>query len=163
VGGTVTGLSSGASLTLQNNNTDNLTISADQGFTFTASLTDGQAYDVTVLTQPVGQACTVGNGTGVIDSQGTDITIVTVTCALTSSVGGTVAGLAPGDSVWLQSNGQTLPIAANGSFAFAGILPAGSNYNVTIAIQPAQQTCVLANAAGVVSASAMAQVSIVCS
>jgi hypothetical protein len=61
---------------------------------------------VSVLTQPVGQTCVVGNGAGAVDSSGDNISIVTVTCTVTSSVGGTVAGLASGNGVWLANNGQ---------------------------------------------------------
>jgi hypothetical protein len=163
VGGTVGGLVTGASVTLQNNNTDTLTIAADQGFTFPATLTTGSDYSVTVVTQPVGENCAVGNASGVIDSTADNVANVTVTCSVTSSIGGTVTGLAVGNSVWLSSNGQLLPIATNGAFAFPGVLAAGSNFNVTVSAQPAQQTCVVANGSGVVSTSAMATVFVNCS
>jgi hypothetical protein len=163
IGGTVTGLSPGVSVTLQDNDTDNLTVSSDQGFTFAAALPSGATYNVSVLTQPVGETCAVGNGTGTVDAQVDNVTIVTVTCSVTSSVGGTVAGLAAGESVWVANNGQLLPIAANGPFAFPGRLAAGSPYTVTIAVQPAQQTCVVSNGSGVVSSAGMAGVAITCS
>jgi hypothetical protein len=163
IGGTVTGLSAGTSVTLQDNNTDNLTIANDQGFTFPLSIPSGSSYDVSVLAQPVGQTCQVGNGSGVVDATADNVTIVTVTCALTSSVGGTVAGLAAGNSVSLVlQNGQLLPIAANGAFAFPGLLTPGSSFSVTVAAQPAQQACVVVNGSGVVAAQVMANVSINC-
>jgi hypothetical protein len=164
IGGTVTGLRAGASVTLQDNNIDNLTIAGDQGFTFVTSIPANATYNVSVLTQPVGQSCQVGNASGVIDAAADDVTIVTVTCALASSVGGTVAGLAAGNSVFLAlQNGQLLAIAANGTFAFPGLLASGSSYSVAISAQPAQQTCVLTNASGVVASGAMALVSVSCS
>ncbi|MDB5946702.1 MAG: hypothetical protein JWQ33_1728 [Ramlibacter sp.] len=163
IGGTVSGLSTGVSVTLQDNNTDNLTMSSDQGFTFPTTLGAGVNYSVSVLNQPVGQTCLVGNGTGTIDAFADSISNVTVTCSMTSSVGGTVAGLAAGNGIWLMNNGQLLPIAANGSFAFPGVLAAGSTYNVSISTQPAQQTCVVTNGIGVVSSAAMANVTIRCS
>ncbi|MDB5874281.1 MAG: hypothetical protein JWQ07_3723 [Ramlibacter sp.] len=163
IGGTVSGLAAGTSVTLQDNNSDNLTISSDQGFTFASPVSSGAAFNVSVLTQPVGQTCLVGNGSGTVDVYADNVTIVTVTCSMTSSVGGTVAGLAVGNSVWLMNNGQPLPIAANGPFAFPGLLAPGSNYNVTVLTQPAQQTCAVASGAGVVSSQAMASVAISCS
>ena len=162
IGGTVTGLTPGTSLTLQDNNGSNVTVSADQGFSFPAGLASGASYDVSVLTQPLGQTCTVGNGIGQIDVNGDDVTNVTVTCSLTSSVGVTVFGLLAGNSVTLSENGQSLPIAVSGAFAFPGILPAGTAFTVSVVTQPAQQTCTVLNGAGVVSATAMANVSVSC-
>lgn len=162
IGGTVNGLIAGTSVTLQDNSADNLTLSSNQGFTFPTAVAAGASYDVTVLTQPVGETCSVANGTGIVDSSGDDVTNVAVTCSVTSSVGGTVSGLAAGNSVWLTTNGQTLPIASNGAFAFPGTLPAGTAYDVTVSTQPAQQTCTVANASGTVVADAVAQVSVTC-
>ena len=65
VGGKVTGLS-GTGLVLQNNDTDNLTISADGAFTFATQLASGMAYAVTILTQPAGQICSVTSGSGAV-------------------------------------------------------------------------------------------------
>lgn len=162
VGGTVNGLTPGASVTLQDNLADNLTVPADQGFSFATTIAAGAAYSVTVLNQPVGESCAVSNGAGNIDSFGDDITDVAVTCSLTSSVGGTVSGLAVGNSVLLATNGLQLGVASNGAFAFAGVLPAGTAYDVTIAAQPAQQTCTITNGSGVVASGAVAAVSITC-
>ena len=163
IGGTVTGLAAGASVTLQDNNGDNLTITGDQGFTFGSSVTSGSTYSVSVLTQPVGETCVVGNGSGTVDSLADNVTIVTVVCSVTSSVGGTVAGLAAGQSVWLTENGEQLPIAANGAFAFPGVLPAGASYDVTVSVQPSQENCTVSNGSGVVPAGAMASVAVTCS
>ncbi len=83
VGGTVSGLS-GAGLVLQNNGGDNLAISSIGPFTFAAKLADGSGYNVTVKTQPTGQACTTGANTGTI--AGANITNVTVQCAAAYTV-----------------------------------------------------------------------------
>ncbi len=64
VSGTVSGLS--GTLVLQNNGVDDLTLTADGAFTFATALVDGSAYDVTVLTQPVGQICTITAGSGTL-------------------------------------------------------------------------------------------------
>lgn len=75
IGGSVSGLASGQSVVLQNNGGDDKTVSADGSFTFDTAVLG--AYDVTVLTDPAGQACTVtaGNGTATAD-----VTNVAVTC-----------------------------------------------------------------------------------
>ena len=76
IGGTVSGLT--GSLVLQNNGGDNLTISANGPFTFATNVASGSAYNVTVLTQPAGQYCTVNGGRGQVSSA--SVTNVTVAC-----------------------------------------------------------------------------------
>jgi hypothetical protein len=64
IGGTVSGLISNG-LILQNNGTDNLSISANATtFQFSTPVATGGNYNVTVLQQPVGQFCSVSNGSG---------------------------------------------------------------------------------------------------
>ena len=78
VGGTVSGLT-GAGLVLQNNDGDNRDVAAAEiNFTFVTKINDGGTYKVTVLTQPVGQTCTVTNGVGNV--AGADVSNVAVTC-----------------------------------------------------------------------------------
>jgi len=66
IGGSLSGLGAGKSVVLQNNGGDDLTLSANGGFIFATALGGGNVYDVTVLTQPVDQTCTVSNGTGTL-------------------------------------------------------------------------------------------------
>lgn len=77
VSGTVSGLGAGLSVVLRLNGAIDLTVSADGGLTFGASVATGSAYTVTVLTQPSGQTCSVTNGSG---TSSVNITNVTVTC-----------------------------------------------------------------------------------
>jgi hypothetical protein len=162
IGGSVAGLGPGLSLTLQDNGTDTIAVSANQSFAFPTSLASGAAFNVTVLTQPSGETCSVAGGTGVVDSIADDVTNITISCATTSSVGGVVSGLAPGTSLTLLNNGQLLPIAANGPFAFPGTLPSGSTYDVAVSVQPVGETCVVANPTGSVIAGVEASVSVSC-
>lgn len=78
VGGSVSGLAAGNSVTLQNNLTDNQVINSNSNFTFATQLADGSTYDVTVLTQPTGQSCSVNNGNGTLN--GANVTDVQVVC-----------------------------------------------------------------------------------
>lgn len=64
VGGSVSGIV--GSVTLQNNAGDNLTINADGSFTFPAPVASGGAYQVTVLSQPALQTCSVTSGVGTV-------------------------------------------------------------------------------------------------
>ncbi|CAG9183259.1 NHL repeat-containing protein [Cupriavidus pampae] len=73
VGGMLAGLASSATVILQNNGVDALSLSASGAFTFPTSVTD--VYAVTVGTQPSGQTCTVTNGAGTASANVTDVTV----------------------------------------------------------------------------------------
>ena len=162
VGGTVSGLGSGLSLTLQNNGGDNLTISANQSFVFPASISPNAAYNVTVSNQPTGQTCVVSNASGSIDAMGDNISGISVSCNVTASLGGTLKGLAPGTSVTLSNNGLLLPLDANGSFSYPGLLPSGTVYSVSVSIQPVGETCVVSNPSGVIAENVTSLVTVTC-
>jgi len=159
IGGSVTGLT--GSLTLQNNGADDLTITADGPYSFATSLADGTDYDVTVLSQPVGQNCTVANGTGTLS--GGDVTDVDITCvSVTYTVGGQLSGLS--GSVTLQNNGgDDLVLTADGGFTFSTALNDGSNYDVTVSSQPASQECTVTNGSGTISGADVTDVAVACS
>jgi len=79
----------------------------------------------------------------------------------TFSIGGTVAGSA-GMLTLQNSNGTTLSIAANGSFAFATQMVNGATYNVTVVVPPAAQTCRVSNGYGTVRLSDITHVVVSC-
>jgi hypothetical protein len=105
VTGTVSGLSSGASVVLKNNNTDTLTASANGSFTFPTALVSGASYTVTVGTQPAGESCQVGNGGPAAITA--DVTNVTVTCAPLAPPDNLVAERA------LAQTGLSIALASN--------------------------------------------------
>ena len=76
VGGTVSGLS--GTLILQNNNADDLTVSANGAFTFSTSVDDSSTYSVTVLAHPNNQICNISNGSGVVN--GGEVNSIVVEC-----------------------------------------------------------------------------------
>jgi hypothetical protein len=81
VGGTLTGLPAGDTVTLQDNGSDSLTLSNNGTFTFPTALPDGHAYSVTVsgTSGATPTACDVeANGSGTIS--GTNVTNVAVQC-----------------------------------------------------------------------------------
>ena len=79
VGGTVSGLS-GGSLILINNQTDALSVSSNGPFQFTLTYdSGGGVYSVLLAAQPPGQVCTVANGSGLVTKA--NITNVNVACA----------------------------------------------------------------------------------
>lgn len=166
VGGSVSGLAPGNTVVLQNNGGDDLAVTADGGFVFPAGLADGGTYNVTVLTQPSApnQVCTVTNAGGTLS--GADVDDIEVTCVTqTYTVGGTVSGLAAGNSVVLQNNSSDdLTVGANGSFTFATPLTDGSAYSVTVLTQPTapNQTCAVSNGTGNLSGADVISVQVAC-
>ena len=153
IGGTVSGLS-GTGLVLQNNLGNNLSIGADGAFAFTTPILSGNAYSVTVLTQPTApvQTCTVVSGSGTV--AGADVANVQVNCANdpTYNIGGSVSGLTGAAGLVLQNNlGDNLSIGADGAFIFAIPLLTGLPYSVTVLTQPANRTCTVASGSGTVT------------
>lgn len=171
VGGTLTGLPSGTSVVLQNNGSDNLTLTQNGRFTFNNTLDDDDDYNVTVLTQPAGATCTPTNNTGTINSKGDDVENVLVTCAVTGSITGSVVGLASGANVTLRltltASGNTTDLIVNtaGSFAFSGIQPNGTAFSVSVQGQPAGgQTCsVTSGSPGTVTTGTPTNIVVTCS
>jgi uncharacterized repeat protein (TIGR01451 family) len=150
IGGTVSGLAPGRSVTLrQVTRTNNLVVSANGSFAFSATLTHDAAYEVIVFTQPAGQTCTVSNGAGVATA---DVTDIEVSCVTNSySIGGTLFGLSAGGSLTLQNNGgDDLTLSANGAFVFPTQILFGDPYEVTVSSAPPGQTCFVYNGSGAV-------------
>jgi hypothetical protein len=79
LGGLASGLAQGRSLVLQNNGRDDLALAANGPFIFGAGLQDGSTYAVRILAQPIGQTCTVNNGSGSI--AGAPVHAVQVACS----------------------------------------------------------------------------------
>ena len=82
VGGTLTGLPAGDTVTLQDNGSDNLTLSTNGTFTFPTALPNGHAFSITVSGVFFGgltpTTCTLTNGSGTIS--GANVTNVAVQC-----------------------------------------------------------------------------------
>ena len=78
VGGTVSGLSDGAVVVLQDNGGDDLTVASNGSFTFATPLADGAAYSVTIAKHRAGEVCTLSGGSGTVASA--NVTSVAVTC-----------------------------------------------------------------------------------
>lgn len=147
IGGTVSGLEEGDTLELQNNTSDDLSLTADGTFTFDTEIEDSSTYAVTVLTQPTGKVCAVSDGTGTATANVTNISVVCTTATYT--IGGTVEGLLSETSVVLQNNsGDDLTVSANGSFVFATPIDYNNTYAVTVDTYPAGETCTITNGSG---------------
>ena len=162
IGGTVSGLAADNEVILQNNDGDDLIVSANGFFTFTTPLDDGSAYNVTVLTQPTSpnQTCLVANGSGTVT--GANVTNIVVDCS-PNTIGGTVSGLADGNQVVLQNNGgDDLIVPDDGPFTFDTPLANGSSYNVTVLTHPTEQNCTVTNGRGTVIGTDVTDVQVTC-
>jgi 6-phosphogluconolactonase (cycloisomerase 2 family) len=163
VGGTVSSLANGTSVTLLNNGSDALTVTANGAFMFATPVAYGSGYAVTIGTQPTGQICTPssGSGTGVT----ANVSNVSIVCSTTTFIiSGTVSGLANGTSVTLLNSGSSaLTVTADGAFTFATPVAYGSSYAVTIGTQPTGQVCTPSNGSGTGVSADVSNVSIVCS
>ena len=163
VGGNLSGLGVGKIVVLSNNAGDNLNLSASGSFTFATRLLNGAAYNVAVVTQPVGQTCTASSGSGAISLA--DVASVSVSCVdtvvLTYSVGGNVSGLGVGKSVLLRNNGgDTLSVGASGAFTFETRLINGGTYSVAVVTQPTGQTCTVSGGSGTINLANVASVGV---
>ena len=133
VGGTLSGLESGTSVTLSNTvNHDAVAVSSNGTFTFPTALASGGTWNVVVNTQPTNQTCAVTNYQGSVTNA--DVTNIAVTCSPTTyTLNGAVTGaLASGQSLNVLVNGsQQLTLTSSSSFSL-GTVPAGSTYAVTL-------------------------------
>ena len=165
IGGTVSGLGTGASVTLLDNGGDSTTVSANGSFSFKTAVDAGGSYAVTVGAQPTGETCAVSGGTGTVSAG--NVTSVSVACAAnkaaTYTIGGTVSGLVSGASVVLLDNGgDALTVAANGGFTFATALATGAAYAVTVGTQPAGESCTVDSGSGTVGSANVMSVTVAC-
>ena len=163
VSGSLAGLAPGLSVVLQVNNANDITLTGDQAFSFPSTLPSNRGYRVGVLTQPVGQTCSIANGNGSVDSIGNNIGGIVVSCVSGLTLSGTVSGLAAGASLTLSNNGAALlPVTVNGTYGFPGTLEIGAAFAVTVATQPAGQTCTVTNPTGTLVANTNPVVNVSC-
>jgi hypothetical protein len=167
VGGSISGLA-GGEVVLQLNGSDDLTVKANGKFKFANVMKKGNAYAVTVKTQPVlpvKQTCKISQDTGSI--AGAAINNVDVTCTTNSyAVGGTVSGLAAKSKglVLELKGGSEVKIVKNGKFVFPDArLPDGSDYSVVLNSTPPGQKCKIEAIATAADKDTLNIVSVTCS
>ena len=80
------------------------------------------------------------------------------------TVGGTLTGLASGESVVLKVNGvDPQTVSAGGKFMFSSGIGANGSYSVTVATAPVGQTCTVTGGEGTVTATSVANIVVTCS
>lgn len=162
VGGSITGLQ--GSLVLQNNLTDDLTITTagDSTFAFPTTVPSGTGYHVTVKTQPANLECAVANAQGTVTNA--HITSVTVTCSRPlHTIGGTIVHSC---AQTIRNNATdilTFPQGfASEPFTFTIPIAEGSSYNVTADLSGCMSLCTVMNGAGIVGTTNITNVMISC-
>ena len=128
VGGTVSGLS-GGSLVLINNATDALSVSSNGAYKFTLTYSGKGVYSVLLATQPSGQVCTVANGSGVLTNA--NISNVNVACA--TSAEATLYAFSGGADGSYPDSGLTAGSDGNfyGTTTYGGANNLGTVYKIT--------------------------------
>lgn len=180
--GTITGLPSGQSVTLEVQTSDagsnTTTVSADGRFDIGLSdpLTITSTWGVFVQQEPTATTCTVTSGGQDIVDNGvktTSVDGITVTCspAVYYTVGGTLTGLNSGTQVTLQDYANppgdisdSLTLSANGKFTFPTSLRGGvDGYSVTVTTQPRGLSCTVSHGSGGPITADVVDVSVTCS
>jgi hypothetical protein len=173
VSGSVSGMTSGQSIVIQNNGGSNTTI-ANPATTFSfTKLANSATYAITVLTPPTGDTCTVtggsnGNGSGTIAAANVTNIVVACSPAATYSIGGSVSGLNSTASVILADNGtDTVTVSSNTTFTFGTKLASGATYEVTVNTQPSGENCTVTggsngDGSGTVAAANVTNIAVAC-
>lgn len=165
VGGEVTGLAAGETVTLRLNAGTALVLDDNGVFVFDNEVLDGGEYAVTIQTQPATQTCVLDNATGTI--AGADVTDVLVTCVdlppPAFSIGGAVSGLGGSRTVTLTLDGvETLTDVDDGAFVFTTLQAEGTAYTVTVSDVPADRVCSVEGGSGTIGDANVTDVAVVC-
>lgn len=160
IGGTVTGLA-GTGLTIANAGKTLAIVPGATSFNFPDQVDIRSTYDVTVVSQPARQTCTVFNAAGTAGAA--PVTIINVACtANVYPLGGTIVGLT-GTGLMINNGGDRVAIdAAAIAFTLPTRVADGSVYGVTILSQPSGQVCAITNGTGVMGAGAVNSLAVTC-
>jgi len=151
VGVDVSGLANGVTLNLLNN-AETLDITSNGLSNFATALDDLSAYAVSITTQPSSpnQQCLIASNNASGNLNGANEVISIQCTTLQYTVGVDVSGLATGNSVVLDNNGEALTVMSDGQFNFATALDDTTPYIVMVTTQPTSpnQICSVVSASG---------------
>jgi FG-GAP repeat len=154
VGGVLVGLAPYQSLVLaatdtSGNNLQTATLNANGNYTV-AQVPSGSVFLVSVQTQPMGQTCSVTNGSGTVNA---NINGVRVHCADNRyTVGGSIGNNLGVVSLRNSVNADVFTTNAEGTFSFSQTILHGSAYNIVINDSSEGQSCTVMNASGTAAA-----------
>ncbi|MEQ1596053.1 MAG: LamG-like jellyroll fold domain-containing protein [Casimicrobium sp.] len=132
VGGTVSGLAGTGLVLSLNSGAQTVSVPTNGGFTFPSAITAGNAYAVTVQTQPSapGQTCVVANGNGTMGNSA--VTNVNVTCttntfAVSVNLGIGVAASPAGPQNITQGSTLSITLTPQNGFSIIGASGCGGS------------------------------------
>ena len=142
IGGQVSGLAAGQTVTLLDNGSDSLPVGASGGFTFAIPVAPGGMYDVTVVATPPGQVCAPSSNTGIAEA---NVSTVLVSCQNLYTVTVNVqnnCGAAPVTVADFDHPGATVnePTASSDVVPLESLL-ATDTYNLSVKCTPACDCC----------------------
>jgi len=156
VGVNVLGLANGVTLSVLNN-AETLEITSNGLSNFATALDDLSIYAVSITSQPSSpnQQCLITSNNASGNLSGAD-KVITIECTtLQYTIGVNVSGLASGNTVGFENNGEGLSVSVDGQFDFSTALDDGSTYEVTVTSQPTtpNQMCSVVSNTGSLSGS----------
>jgi uncharacterized repeat protein (TIGR03803 family) len=128
VGGTLAGLGTSESVSLQDNGGNTLTVSANGSFSFPLSLDAGAAYAVTVKSHTPGIACSVTSGSGTVGSANVTVGVScgagteTVLYSFQGDNGYDRDGDSPNDNLIMDSAGNLYGTTPGGGRYLSGLV-----------------------------------------
>lgn len=164
ISGSLTGATGGVALENAFDSDDEIyVLNGDGTFTLSKSVPSGENYLVGVKSSPATQSCTVGGPSSGTMGNG-NVTGVTITCVdKIHSVGGTVSGLAVGDTIELANGADTKTVTVDGSFTFDTKVFEGDTYTVTVKTAPTTNSqCTVTNGSNPMSNANVTNVSVAC-
>ncbi len=166
MGGTVTGVTSGGIISISNrvnqqldHQKNRMALRLNTAYIFSRTVASGDAYQVVVEEDPLNQRCTVSNGSGLVSG---DVNNVNIHCETPPqySISGSVSGLS--GSLMLRINGdEAITLLADSPYTFPTDLMSGTEYQVAVYNEPANQDCTVSNGTGTLN-SDVANVSVNC-
>lgn len=155
VGGLLAGLGVGKTVVIADASGPSAAVSANGAYSL--SLPSGTAYSLRVQAQPVGQTCTIINGSGTVTADVNNIGVACLDDVVPPGarvLGGSIAGLGAGKTLVLELSAggttQQTQVGADGRFVFEQ--PVLGAYSVTVRTQPVGQTCSVSGGQGTVQA-----------
>jgi uncharacterized repeat protein (TIGR03803 family) len=117
------------------------------------TITRSMPLYVAVLTLALAGCSSRGSGTTTPSNSGASSSV---------AIGGTLSGLASGESVVLEMNGgDPQTVSAGGKFTFPAIA-LNASYSVTVATAPAGQTCTVTGGTGTATSANIAAIAVTC-
>lgn len=165
IGGKIAGLNGEVTLSLngqpQTFNSDDL--DELKGFNFDPLVLDGSEYQVSLIAAPESQLCLLDNGGGSVS--GSDVFSISINCASSYSLGGSLEGLLDGGEpeLALTLNDQETIRPAGNTFGFDDPLFIDArHYDIRISQQPAEQLCQIENGQGEATSFSVSDVRVYC-